>query len=288
MSSPSAHEFFVLGLHDHRLPLFIAGGLSGLVASGGSLKGALQGAVSAGMFEWAGGVGASAAGEYSAAHFGAHALAGCASSAIGGGDCGQGALSAVAGKAGTWASNGNMAITVVAGGVTSALGGGKFANGAMTSAYGYMFNMCQFNPQVCIQFLSNIAQRIALPLQNLWVRFGPQTTALAVELGGVNGTLPSPSAILMPAGKAIGWVEGGAKGVQTVFKSEFDDVLGKLLRQSQQVEKGNFPGSWYKLENGGEFGVRMSATGQTIQIKNIPGVSGFDKIHYVPDLEIPR
>ena len=64
----------------------------------------------------------------------------------------------------------------------------------------------------------------------------------------------------------------------------------ELVSQGQQVEKTNFPGTWYRLESGGEFGVRMSSTGSAIQLKNIPGVSGFDKIHYVPNLvdQIPR
>jgi hypothetical protein len=109
-----------------------------------------QAALSTGLFQWAGTVG----GAWGADSFGrylAHAGAGCVSSAAGGGNCGQGAASAVFGK---YATNqlqgfggsglqGDIArgvAAMVAGGVGSVIGGGKFENGAKTAAYGYLFN----------------------------------------------------------------------------------------------------------------------------------------------------
>jgi RHS repeat-associated protein len=78
----------------------------------------------------------------------AHAAAGCVSAAIGGGQCGTGAVSAVFGKFATNAIGGTpgqfdafqAAATVVAGGVGSVIAGEKFENGAKTAAYGYLFN----------------------------------------------------------------------------------------------------------------------------------------------------
>jgi hypothetical protein len=99
-------------------------------------------------FDWAGDVG-DATGKYGAAHYGAHAAVGCVTSAAGGGKCGAGALSAVAGLAGTQIGGiiqagtaGRFATAVVAGGVGSRLAGGSFIDGAATAAYGFLFNEC--------------------------------------------------------------------------------------------------------------------------------------------------
>ncbi|HRK56308.1 MAG TPA: RHS repeat-associated core domain-containing protein, partial [Burkholderiaceae bacterium] len=78
-------------------------------------------------------------GEYGLAHFAAHAVVGCAASEIGGGSCRTGALSGMAGLAGTPFG---FVGAVVAGGTASVIGGGKFANGAVTAAFGYVFNHC--------------------------------------------------------------------------------------------------------------------------------------------------
>ena len=82
---------------------YASGFVSGLVASGGDLKAGLINALTAGAFEWVGGV------EW-ATHFGDVAFA----------------AKAVAHG--------------VVGGVSSLAGGGKFKNGAMTAAYAYAFN----------------------------------------------------------------------------------------------------------------------------------------------------
>ena len=141
----------------------ITGFAGGAVATG-TMKGAIQGAFSAGLFAGVGNVisGVDAAGgtfrDVDAAKlWGAgiadkgsqialHGVAGCVSSAAGGGKCGEGALSAAFSKMAT--VNGLVggdqitgAITsAIVGGTASALGGGSFANGARTAAMGYLFN----------------------------------------------------------------------------------------------------------------------------------------------------
>jgi hypothetical protein len=79
------------------------------------------------------------------ARYGAHAAAGCVTSA---GHCSQGAAAAVLGK---WVTNNTRdwgagiaqgTAAAVAGGVGSVIAGGKFENGARTAAFGYLFNHC--------------------------------------------------------------------------------------------------------------------------------------------------
>jgi hypothetical protein len=99
------------------------------------------------------GEGADSAGnsnQYGVGHYASHAAVGCVSSAASGGQCGAGALSAVAGLAGTQIGGaigagtaGRFATSVVAGGIASRLAGGSFMDGAQTAAYGYLFNELQ-------------------------------------------------------------------------------------------------------------------------------------------------
>ena len=100
------------------------------------------------MFGYVGG--AATAG--TSASYAGHAAAGCISAAAGGGNCGQGAVSAVFGKFTTNAIGGSSELSgpiakgvasAVAGGVGSMIAGGKFENGAVTAAYGYLFNELQ-------------------------------------------------------------------------------------------------------------------------------------------------
>jgi RHS repeat-associated protein len=140
----------------------ISGFVSGAVMSG-NLKGGLQGAFTAGVFA---GVGNFLSGVNT---FGAnfadvraaqlmelgvtdtltkvalHGVAGCITSAAGGGKCGDGALSAAFSEFATAKGlqfEGRMGVVSAAmiGGTASVLGGGKFANGAVTAAAGYLFN----------------------------------------------------------------------------------------------------------------------------------------------------
>jgi RHS repeat-associated protein len=125
-----------------------AGGfMTGLIASGGDLKAAFQGALSGGVF---GGVGGHFAAGTTASYVG-HATAGCLTSVAGGGKCGSGMVSALFGKYTTnWiGDNTNIqsdlakgVATTVAGGVGSVIAGGKFESGAVTGAFGYMYNYC--------------------------------------------------------------------------------------------------------------------------------------------------
>lgn len=139
----------------------LASGLNAYV-SGASLgqavkTGAIAWATAEG-FQWAGQQGpagsapASRAAATSFERYAAHAAVGCVSSAVGGGQCGSGAASAVFGKFATNTIGGpgvntdfgevlaKGVATAVAGGVGSVIAGGKFENGAKTAAYGYLFN----------------------------------------------------------------------------------------------------------------------------------------------------
>lgn len=126
------------------------GAAGGFVASNGSLEAAAQGAFTGAVFGWAGLAGGPGeAGANSLKRYAAHAGAGCVSAAAFGGNCGQGAASAVFGKFTTNAIGSSTVISgdlakgiasAVAGGVGSVIAGGKFENGAVTAAYGYLFN----------------------------------------------------------------------------------------------------------------------------------------------------
>ena len=165
----------------------VGGFTTGFLASGGDFKAGVNGAISGGLAGFAGEVG-EVFGQYGGAHYAAHALAGCVGAEMNGGQCGQGALSGVAGKFGTYASeNYGFAVSTIAAGTVSAISGGKFGNGAMTAAFGIMYNC----GPACLQHLARLGQSALYNLQSLWLRFGPQSTALAAELGGVNGTLSS-------------------------------------------------------------------------------------------------
>lgn len=109
-------------------------------------------AVSSMLSFGAGEIGA-AFGSYGAGHYAAHAVAGCISSSMGGGACGQGALSGLASLAGTEQfqnSKFQFVGAVITGGTASVLGGGSFANGARTAAFGYLYN-CGAHPGTCLR-----------------------------------------------------------------------------------------------------------------------------------------
>jgi len=115
----------------------VGGFTGGFLASGGDFEAGLKGALSGGLFGWAGSVSPLDPGSFE--RIAAHAGAGCISGAVNGGGCGRGAASAVAGKIFTNLSD-NPIAAVVAGGTASVIGGGKFGNGAVTAAFGYLFN----------------------------------------------------------------------------------------------------------------------------------------------------
>jgi RHS repeat-associated protein len=122
----------------------VVGGFAGGVINTGTLKGGLQGALSAGLFYGVGEI-ASLGGAGAPGRVLAHAAVGCVSAVAGGGNCGAGALAAgfseaVGPRIKFESFAANLATRMVIGGTASALGGGKFENGAVTGAFGYLFN----------------------------------------------------------------------------------------------------------------------------------------------------
>jgi hypothetical protein len=137
----------------------MAGFMSGSVSSG-NIEGALQGAFSAYVF-YEVGQGLKAGGiENTWKGVMAHGVAGCVTTAVGGGKCAAGALSAAftkavsiqpgmerlnqAAKTDLGARFAGTAIAAVMGGTGSVLGGGKFENGAITGAFSYLFNQLAY------------------------------------------------------------------------------------------------------------------------------------------------
>jgi RHS repeat-associated protein len=132
----------------------IAGGISGFIATGGSLKGAALGLLEAGLFDFAGGYlqDAGKAGFLGIGHvpseFIAHGVVGGLVSEIGSGNFESGFLAGgisslapvPAGKQ-SWEKTLEGSIESAAlGGLGSVLGGEKFENGAITGAFAYLFN----------------------------------------------------------------------------------------------------------------------------------------------------
>jgi RHS repeat-associated protein len=120
----------------------VGGFTGGLLASGGDLKAAAQGALTGGAFGFVGGF------AEPVANYAGHAAIGCASGAAGGGGsegCARGAASQVFSK---FVSNNTGGldrisrgvVATMAGGTASLITGGKFGSGAMTAAMGYLFN----------------------------------------------------------------------------------------------------------------------------------------------------
>jgi RHS repeat-associated protein len=131
----------------------IAGGLSGLIASGGSLKGAALGALEADLFAVAGNFLQANNGQllglpHVPSEFIVHGLVGGLVSEIGQGNFASGFLSAGVGSLAPTPKDGESIETTaektveaaVLGGAGSVLGGGKFQNGAITGAFGYLYN----------------------------------------------------------------------------------------------------------------------------------------------------
>jgi RHS repeat-associated protein len=169
----------------------VSGFAAGAITSGnitGAFHGALTGAV-------VGGIGAS--GWNDAGLVAGHAAVGCASAAMGGGSCAQGALAAGLSKAAFVAgpewlkdptTDGGMDWNKVAagaaysgaiGGTAAVIGGGKFANGAQMAAFAYVVNGVA------------TAQRIAvagLRVSGYACRFGPLSCGAALGATAVGAT----------------------------------------------------------------------------------------------------
>ena len=177
-----------------------AGASSALVANaqgaepGAYWRAGLTSAATAAAFY---GVGAATIDYHAIIKIGAHAAVGCASAALGGGECANGALSAAIGKSvslgmesffeGRGGLNRNspiqntivgFVITSAAGGTASALTGGKFANGAMTAAFGYLLNQA-VSAGVKVRFPMLLSQAV----------FGPEHVGNGFAFG-VAASLP--------------------------------------------------------------------------------------------------
>jgi RHS repeat-associated protein len=186
-----------------------AGFISGAIATG-NVKGALQGAFTAGMFYGAGNVvgggnfftgdGMSEATKWGLpAGIALHAVVGCVTSAASAGKCGPGALSAAFSKAMTPYTSKldpeeGVFVSAVVGGTASVLGGGKFANGAVTAAFSYIFN-CLSHPGACkkedqpeireaMAKCNPLNSACVRPLAVMWRESGAQG-APAADLGAV-------------------------------------------------------------------------------------------------------
>jgi hypothetical protein len=131
-----------------------AGGFAGgFVASGGNLRSAVIGGFTGGLAGAIGQAFPTPPGTFASAEaIAAHAALGCASSTIGGGDCGSGALAGgfskitspyIAEFAGSATFSEKFTGAILAGavgGTVSEMTGGKFSNGAITGAFAYLYN----------------------------------------------------------------------------------------------------------------------------------------------------
>ena len=165
-----------------------AGGIAGSI-TGGS-RGALAGAVSAGMFSQLHGM------SPGIGKIAAHGIAGGIMSEMQGGSFKSGFLAAGftqaasqmglfnnLGDPSTWDGRAANAIgAAVVGGTASVIGGGKFANGAMTGAFSRLFNDIRDN-----QIAGKAAERLTVEqAEAAGYRVAEQ---VHLRLGGANGTL---------------------------------------------------------------------------------------------------
>lgn len=236
----------------------IAGGLSGLVASGGSLKGALQGAVMAGVM---GAVGDNFRGAIE--NTVAHAAVGCGSAVADGGSCGAGALSggfsAAAANANfiqaSWGPVGGAMASAVIGGTASMLGGGKFQNGAMTGAFGYLFNYWDHVGMAVggtIGAIGGVAMSAGCDVATA-------TACVAINAPIVGGMTMAGAAVGEAAGTSIDIVidkihanSMSFSGRTTKVYQLVSDISGEVMKYgitSNLNEEWRYTQAYYKLQN---------------------------------------
>lgn len=145
-----------------------------------------------------------------------HAAVGCASSVAGGGNCGNGALSAGVGAAVGNVVGYNKDDIVIGtmqssfvGGLASLAGGGKFADGAVTSAFGYLFN-----------YLSHEARARIIGAGALL-----GGTAGAIAAGGCTAGTGGVCGLGAPAIVGVGVSAGGAVGAGVANLVDWADSL---------------------------------------------------------------
>ncbi len=159
-----------------------AGGIAGGITGGG--RGALAGAVSAGMFSQLHGM------EPGIGKIAAHGVAGGLMSEMQGGSFKSGFLAAGftqgASELGLFDNLGSRSANAIGaaivGGTASVIGGGKFANGAMTGAFSRLFNDLNDN-----QIAGRAAERATV--EGLEAQGYEVVTQVRLRLGGVGGTL---------------------------------------------------------------------------------------------------
>jgi RHS repeat-associated protein len=256
-----------------------AGGLaSSLFTSNGDVNAGLQGGITGAAFGWAGGVGDPS----SLARYAAHASAGCVTTAMGGGNCGQGAAAAVFGKFtsnninfGNFVANG--VATVVAGGVGSVIGGGKFENGAKTAAYGYLFNQMSARSRYlqdefgirssgcgCNGFttaLSNVVQWF-----NELVFNGADTPANTPDPASGSdpdrGGLTKAGRAQQKHGDRVGSAFDPAKGTPQDKNAQGQSTVDSIVNSPDRVDKPNRHGGIDVLQGPGQRGARFGPDGK--------------------------
>jgi len=95
------------------------------------------------------------------------------------------------------------------------------------------------------------------------------------------------SRIRAPGGKPGGWVEGrSGQRTRTVSSSEFDQLKGQLLKDSQPIidpsRSGPYEGNLFVLRDGEIFGLRISRRhGETIDVfvRNTTRIDRGFKLH---------
>lgn len=220
---------------------------AGLVGSGGDIRAGMQGALSGALFGAAGHAGGfGEAGANTWERYAAHAGAGCVSSVAGGGNCGQGAVSAVFGKYTSntingWGGDNIQGIiargvaTSVAGGVGSVIAGGKFANGAETAAYGYLFN--QMQTVMRHAFSSNLMA----PNWDIGHQVVEATRDGLIQTGEVGAKAIAACGVLSaPCRSADALLSWGKIGVDLVSKGDGSSVPGQIAGSGAEGLMANF------------------------------------------------
>lgn len=233
----------------------VASGFVGGAVQTGNLNGAVHGAFTAGLFYGAGEINqgiSSLAGKTAT-----HAVVGCISASVSGGNCGKQALSAGFAKtAGPYTQGfgeiGNLVAHSVVGGTGSVIGGGKFSNGAVTGAYGYLFNDC--NHEKCnVQEETNASSQKST--SNYWFDLLKETLPevlsetdhLEVKSIGKGYSAPSRLKDILHIGGGIANVLNHGKTIEELGRAQTDSRIdpNKILDRKDKINE-----AVNKLNNG--------------------------------------
>jgi RHS repeat-associated protein len=255
---------------------FIAGFITGTVASGGDLGAGIQSGVTAAAFTAVGGSEAFGTVERVIAH----AVIGCMQSAISGSDCGPGALSAAFGKIATGAIEGlkldwpvEGALAAIAGGTASVLGGGKFVNGALTAGFGYLFNHAAHAVATAGALIAEQLQLAAGPEGFITWEEGDSEYALRKRSGIFPAAVPGSPQELALAATVVTVAEGANYKIHRNLPATELGLPGK-------------PGDFYEVYTvGGDNNTRAPE-----RLARLPGSSTFyfSPYHYRPGPGAPN